>query len=101
VPSDEPSSAEHRLHAVVHGRVQGVGYRATTLDEARRLQLAGWVRNRYDGTVEVLAEGPRTKLQQLADYMRHGPPGARVTNVVEEWSEAQGAPMPFQWQLTG
>jgi acylphosphatase len=45
------------LHAFVHGRVQGVGYRATTMDEARRLNLAGWVRNRIDGSVEVLAEG--------------------------------------------
>jgi len=46
-----------RLHAVVRGSVQGVGFRATTFDEARRLGLAGWVRNRVDGTVEVLAEG--------------------------------------------
>jgi len=96
VPEDSPSSEEQRLHAVVRGRVQGVGYRATTLDEGRRLGLAGWVRNRVDRSVEVLAEGPRAKLDLLLDYLRLGPRGAHVTSVVVDWSDVQGAPMPFQ-----
>lgn len=91
---------ERRLHAVVHGRVQGVGYRATTIDEARRLGLAGWVRNRHDGTVEVLAEGGEPKLKLFADYLHRGPWGAHVTSVVDDWSDAQGAPMPFQVKRT-
>jgi acylphosphatase len=91
---------ERRLHAVVRGRVQGVGYRATTLDEARRLGLAGWVRNRYDGTVEVLAEGSAAKLRLLLDYLHRGPWGASVTSVAEDWTEAAGAPMPFQFKRT-
>lgn len=99
MPADEPGS-ERRLHAIVHGRVQGVGYRATTVDEARRLNLGGWVRNRLDGTVEVLAEGPQAKLDLLLAYLRRGPLGARVSNVVVDWSDAQGAPMPFGWQRT-
>jgi acylphosphatase len=94
------SSRERRLHAVVHGRVQGVGYRAITLDEARRLGLAGWVRNRHDGTVEVLAEGSDAKLQILLAYLHRGPWGAAVTSVVADWTEAAGAPMPFQFKRT-
>jgi acylphosphatase len=96
----EPSAAEKRLVAVVRGRVQGVGYRATTLDEARRLSLAGWVRNRADGSVEVLAEGSEAKLVLLLAFLRRGPWGAKVASVDEEWSEAQGAPMPFQVRPT-
>lgn len=91
---------ERRLRALVRGRVQGVGYRATTIDEARRLGLAGWVRNRVDGTVEVLAEGAEPKLNLFLAYLRRGPWGAHVTSVVEDWSEARGAPMPFQFERT-
>jgi acylphosphatase len=91
---------ERRLHAVVHGRVQGVGYRATTMDEARRLGLAGWVRNRRDGTVETLAEGSEAKLRLFLAYLNRGPWGAAVTSVAEDWAAAQGAPMPFQLKPT-
>ena len=89
-----------RLRAVVRGRVQGVGFRATTFDEARRLGLAGWVRNRVDGTVEVLAEGEEPKLMLFLAYLRRGPLGARVVGVVEDWSKEQGAPIPFQVKRT-
>jgi acylphosphatase len=98
VPADPPR--ERRLHAVVHGRVQGVGYRATTLDEARRLGLAGWVRNRVDGKVEVLVEGAEAKLNLFLAYLNRGPLGAHVTSVVADWDDAQGAPMPFQFKRT-
>ena len=98
--TDESGSRERRLHAFVHGRVQGVGYRATTMDEAWRLNLAGWVRNRIDGTVEVLAEGAEAKLALFLAYLKQGPRGARVTSVVEDWSDAQGAPTPFQAKRT-
>jgi acylphosphatase len=77
-----------------------VGYRATTLDEARRLGLAGWVRNRVDGSVEILAEGAETKLNLFLAYLNRGPWGARVTSVAVDWAEAQGAPMPFQVKRT-
>ena len=87
---------QRRLHALVRGRVQGVGFRATTFDEARRLGLAGWVRNRADGTVEVLAEGSQAKLDLFVSYLRRGPLGARVVTVLDDWADAQGAPMPFQ-----
>jgi acylphosphatase len=89
-----------RLVARVSGLVQGVGFRATTFAEARRLRLAGWVRNRRSGEVEVLAEGPEASLRLFLDYLRHGPPFARVDRVVEAWSEEAGAPSPFQVKPT-
>jgi len=82
------------------GLVQGVGFRATTLSEGRRLNLAGWVRNRRNGDVEVLAEGPESKLRLLLAYLRKGPPHARVDNVIDNWSNGAGAPMPFQVKPT-
>ena len=92
----EGSPPPRRLHAIVHGRVQGVGYRASTIDEARQLGLAGWVRNRHDGTVEVLAEGSEAKLRVFSAYLHRGPFTAEVTSVIEVWAEAVGALMPFQ-----
>lgn len=70
-----------RLHAIVHGRVQGVSFRFYTRDEADALGLTGWVANRDDSSVEVVAEGPRAMLDRLAAWLQHGPPAARVTNV--------------------
>jgi acylphosphatase len=98
--SDSTPAKNRRLHAVVRGSVQGVGFRATTFDEARRLGLAGWVRNRVDGTVEVLAEGTEAKLNLFLAYLRHGPRGAHVVGLVADWSEEQGAPIPFQVRRT-
>jgi acylphosphatase len=70
-----------RVRAVVHGRVQGVFYRDSCRTEARRLGVRGWVRNRADGTVEVVAEGPRDSVDQLLTWCRQGPPRASVTGV--------------------
>ena len=98
--SDSTPTTNRRLHAVVRGLVQGVGFRFTTFDEARRLGLAGWVRNRVDGTGEVLAEGAEAKLNLFLAYLRRGPRGARVAGVVEDWSDEQGAPLPFQVKRT-
>ena len=79
-----------QLHAVVRGRVQGVNFRAATQREAQRLDLAGWVRNRPDGSVEVLAEGPRAALDQLETYLHQGPPAAAVSEVHAEWLPGGG-----------
>jgi acylphosphatase len=70
-----------RIRAIVSGRVQGVSYRASTADEARRLGLVGWVRNLRDGTVELEAEGPPDAIEKLLTWCQHGPPAAKVTNV--------------------
>jgi acylphosphatase len=70
-----------RAHLIVEGRVQGVFFRDTTRMEAVGLGLTGWVKNRFDGSVEVVAEGPKDKVDQLVQWCYHGPPYARVTGV--------------------
>lgn len=79
-----------RLTAIVHGRVQGVSFRHYTRLEAQRLGLVGWVANRPDGTVQVVAEGPEPVLQQLTAYLKRGPTMAHVTEVETQWPEATG-----------
>jgi len=79
-----------RLHAVVHGRVQAVGFRAFVIDIASRLGIKGWVRNRWDGTVEVVAEAERPVLEQLLSYLKVGPRMASVDKVDVDWQEATG-----------
>lgn len=66
---------------VVHGRVQGVGFRFWTLRMAEQRQLTGWVRNRSDGTVEVHAQGEASVLDDLERLLNAGPPASSVTNV--------------------
>lgn len=66
---------------IVNGRVQGVGFRWFVMREAARLDLAGYVRNLPDGSVEVVAQGPATALASLESALAHGPPSARVSNV--------------------
>ena len=85
------SDQEHqRLHAIVKGRVQGVGFRYFTQERATVLGLLGWVRNRWDGTVEVTAEGDRQDLEKLLQALRRGPRASTVSGVRPEWQEASG-----------
>ena len=70
-----------RLHAIIRGRVQGVFFRASVAERARALDLVGWVRNRYDGSVECVAEGDGERLLALRAYCESGPPGAYVERV--------------------
>lgn len=85
--SDE-SMIARRL--VIRGRVQGVFYRGWTVDEARALGLSGWVRNRRDGTVEMIVAGEERALEQMIERCREGPPAAHVEQV--EVQEAEEAP---------
>jgi acylphosphatase len=80
-----------RLEAVVHGRVQGVGFRMHVADVARRLALVGWVTNEAGGTVHCVAEGPRDDLERLLAALRSGPRGAVVERVDETFSPALGS----------
>lgn len=75
--SDEKAT----LKAKVHGRVQGVGFRASTIRKANSLGLGGWVRNEPDGSVRVVAEGPKLMLEDLADWLKRGPSSAHVRTV--------------------
>ena len=70
--------------ARVEGRVQGVGFRYTCINEGQRLGLSGWVRNMPGGDVEVWAEGAEEKLETLLQWLHRGPPGARVDRVSYE-----------------
>ena len=79
-----------RVHCTVYGQVQGVYFRAATQEQARFLGVAGWVRNRRDGTVELVAEGERVVLQQLVDWCHQGPPTAQVTWVETYWEAHEG-----------
>lgn len=79
-----------RVHFLASGLVQGVFYRASAEAEARRLGLAGWVRNLADGRVEAVAEGPEEALLALLAWARQGPPAARVEAVEATWAEATG-----------
>ena len=74
-----PSQARIRL--IVKGRVQGVYFRASTVQQARHLGLTGWVMNRQDGSVELVAEGRSDGIEELIAWCRQGPPGARVDEV--------------------
>lgn len=79
-----------RLHAVVEGSVQGVGFRQFTAARAERLGLTGWVKNRWDRKVEALAEGPRDQLEVFLRALHDGPPAAMVRRVNAEWLPATG-----------
>lgn len=85
-----------RLRLLVSGRVQGVGFRWFVREAARRHRLAGWVRNRADGTVELEASGEDGGVHQFLSAIREGPPGARVEEVRELTSNgAEVLPQPF------
>ncbi len=84
-----------RAHIWVSGKVQGVWYRATTVDEARKLGLTGWVRNLPDGRVEIVAEGPKELLDRLIVWCREGPPLAIVDDVKVIWESYSGEFLSF------
>jgi acylphosphatase len=76
-----------QLHAIITGRVQGVNFRMAAVGQARRLGLKGWVRNNADRSVETVAAGAREALVKYMVWLREGPPGARVDQVAETWSD--------------
>lgn len=89
------------LHATVEGHVQGVGFRLYVQRAAVSLELTGWVRNRWNGDVEVWAEGARTELDKLLSNLYNGPRSAFVSNVKYEWKPATEEFINFQVRVTG
>jgi acylphosphatase len=83
---------------LVRGRVQGVGFRWFVEREAHVLQIAGWVRNNHDGSVEVLAMGTREQLAALRSRLQEGPRAARVDDVEESEAEPVAGLNSFQVQ---
>lgn len=85
-----------RLRLIASGRVQGVFFRANAAHTARGLGVRGWVRNRAEGTVEIVAEGPRSALERLLEWAKNGPPQARVDQIHADWSAATGEFSAFE-----
>jgi acylphosphatase len=83
----EETGKKIRARLIIEGKVQGVWFRESTRREAEHLGVFGWVMNRPDGKVEVLAEGPEEKVRRLIAWCHHGPPAARV-HKVREYEEA-------------
>jgi acylphosphatase len=81
----ESSHTRARAHLTVRGRVQGVYYRASTVYEAQNLGVTGWVQNSPDGSVAVMAEGEKSRIEDLIAWCQRGPRGARVESVGVEW----------------
>jgi len=79
-----------RAEVIVHGRVQGVFFRQSTLETARALELTGQVRNCPDGTVAVIFEGEGARVREAVEWCHHGPPAARVSNVEVDWQDYRG-----------
>lgn len=82
--------ANIRVRLIIKGLVQGVWFRDATRREAFRRGVTGWAKNRFDGSVEVLAEGPEDNVRELIDWCHHGPPAAKVTHVDETQEAWQG-----------
>lgn len=90
-----------RFHARVEGRVQGVGFRYFVSQTAGELGVKGWVRNRWDGSVELVAEGRPEDLARLAAAVRKGPRSSVVTDVKMDWEEPAGEFGGFHIRSTG
>jgi len=84
-----------RVRVIVRGRVQGVAFRAYTVDAARSAGVTGWVRNRADGSVEAAFEGERGAVDEMLAFVRRGPPAARVSEV-EEFDEPLAGDARFE-----
>ncbi len=92
----EKQTSEKSVQILVHGRVQGVGFRYFTQKNASRLGVVGRVRNRADGTVEIHAEGSESKLKQLLARVQQGPGHADVQKIDVDWGEATGRYKSFE-----
>jgi len=94
--SQEKVDRMERMEAIVHGVVQGVFFRRNTRLRAERLALVGTVANRPDGTVHIVAEGPRDLLEDLAAWLQVGPETAIVDRVDLSWTSATGSYRSFR-----
>lgn len=83
-------NSEKRVHLIIEGRVQGVGFRYFTLDLANKFRVVGWVRNTYHDEVEIIAEAEKDVLENWMQHLKRGPAHSKVINVKIDWSEATG-----------
>ena len=89
-----------RLHAIVKGRVQGVGFRAFVVENGATLGATGWARNRWNGSVEVIAEGDRPTMERLLAALQRGPRMSNVIQVDHDWQPATGEFKSFHVKST-
>ena len=83
--SEGASMANKRVQLMIRGRVTGVFFRAAAQREAKRLGVTGWVKNRNDASIEMLAEGEEDAIKEIVSWAQHGPSAARVENVDVRW----------------
>lgn len=98
--SEKAQSSTSALHVSLEGRVQGVGFRMFVHRAASDLDLKGWVRNRFDGSVEVWAEGSHQNLERLLSKLQNGPPSALVTSLNSRWETPTGGYRQFSVRST-
>ena len=96
MPTDAATSAAYVL---VAGRVQGVGYRWFVRSHAESLGLTGWARNRREGTVELEVFGARSKIEQLTQRLREGPPASDVSEVTVHWMPSNEGQAPTRFEI--
>lgn len=84
------SQEQIRAHVFISGRVQGVGYRFSTMDEAYRWGVKGWVRNLRDGRVEAVFEGTKPAVEEMIHWCHQGPSAAVVTGVTVDYEQPEG-----------
>jgi acylphosphatase len=88
--------ADVAAHLLIHGQVQGVGYRITLRHEAIQHQVKGWVRNREDGAVEAVLQGEHEAIEQVLSWARLGPAGAQVRKVDVDWVPPEASRQDFE-----
>ncbi len=91
---------QERIHLEVYGRVQGVGFRHFVRTKADELGLTGWVRNRHQGHVEIVAEGKKNYLDLLISHVKKGPTSSHVSDLKIEWLKATDQYDRFQVRMT-
>jgi acylphosphatase len=94
-------STNIRLHAIIKGRVQGVGFRAFTQRKAVENNLTGWVRNRWNGSVETVAEGSRFALERFLKSLQRGPFSGTTREVKYDWQQTESEFQSFHIRRTG
>jgi acylphosphatase len=90
MPNPSELQEQMRAHVFISGRVQGVGYRFSTVEQANRLGVNGWVRNLGDGRVEAVFEGSPQAVEEMICWCHQGPRSARVKDVVVEYEMLEG-----------
>lgn len=88
-----------RVHLIISGDVIGVGFRSWARRQAQDLNLVGWVTNRADDTVELVADGPKEKLESLIRLCRVGPDVAEVSDIKIDWEEPKGEFLSFEVKI--